>query len=238
MQDFIESKYILNRKIVIEVRYGILPFVLDNRGMIADSIISTKAIKSSNWGFAHNGIEVYDEINTRAEFFRVDINVFTLIDETFHSNEEYWNKFSNLYKTLVDVLEHPDQKFLRIGCRILGTYNFNNKTYEDVSHMFIKHFPTSLTIDSLKYNDSKLLLVYDNGRYECGPVNQNDPWTEMNFMKTSKFNPSFGFAIDTDNYSLNTGNLNLASLSKIKDVFAASLAIEQNIFQKISMLNG
>ena len=68
--------------------------------------------------------------------------------------------------------------------------------------------------------------------YHVGPVQKDDPFLVKEFKNPDR-NNSVGIAIDTDNYLLKSGNNDITSKTKIKDVIIASLAVKKSLVENL-----
>jgi len=78
----------------------------------------------------------------------------------------------------------------------------------------------------------RLQIVYQNGNYHLGPVQENDPFLEREFKNPDR-NNSVGIGLDTDNYLSKTDKTNINGKAKIKDVIIASLAVEKSLVENL-----
>ena len=104
----------------------------------------------------------------------------------------------------------------RIGCRIIGTYMVRSKDYNSILNNFKSSFPAKFLIDKYPAKDFLFKMVYENGMYQIGPLNEEDIFYDHEF-KISDCKKHVGVVIDTDNYLTNEAqNINAKSL--IKDI--------------------
>jgi hypothetical protein len=232
MKNNIESSLILNRKVIIELRFIPAPRFLDLKGTILDKINSLNIIKGADWSIGDSALKIAD--NKKEELIKnivqVEINRISLISSNVDSIERLVSDFIKLYDTINEVLGNIT--ITRIGCRIQGTYKTKSNEYDKILENFKNSFPSQIFLENFPTNDLRLQIVYQNGTYHIGPVNENDNFLNREFKNPDR-NNSVGVAIDTDNYLLKTGTLDIGSKTKIKDVITASLAVEKSLVENL-----
>ena len=232
MKNNIESSLILNRKVIIELRFIPAPRFLDLKGTILDKINSLNIIKGADWSIGDSALKIAD--NKKEELIKnivqVEINRISLISSKVDSIEKLVSDFIKLYDTINEVLGNIT--ITRIGCRIQGTYKTKSNEYDKILENFKNSFPSQIFLENFPTNDLRLQIVYQNGTYHIGPVNENDNFLNREFKNPDR-NNSVGVAIDTDNYLLKTGNIEIGSKTKIKDVITASLAVEKSLVENL-----
>jgi hypothetical protein len=235
MENTISSKFIHNRKIIIEIRYKINPLIVDKKGEILNEFIENNLILSSHWNLGNGEFNLRD--NTDDDEARMvifcDSNRLAIISSDVASNERYFDTADKAYKMLKKVIPNIDIE--RIGCRILGTYKTNSTAYKNILQKFKSLFPDQILLEDYIVEDLRLQLVYQNGQYNIGPINKNDPFLKKQFTHSEAVN-EIGFAIDTDNFYRKIKESEKVGEAKIKDVFMASLSVEKSLFEKLSVL--
>lgn len=232
MKNNIDTSLILNRKIIIELRFKPVPRFLDLKGTILDKINSLNIINAADWNIGDSALKVADS-NVQEKIkniVQVDINRISLISSKVDSIEKLVTDFMKLYDSISELL--GNLSISRIGCRIQGTYKCKSNDFNEILKNFKSSFPTQIFIDGFPVNDLRLQIVYQNGTYHIGPISENDPFLLREF-KNSDRNNSVGIGIDTDNYLLKTDSNNIEGKSKVKDVITASLAVEKSLVENL-----
>lgn len=232
MKNNIDNSLITNRKIIIEIRFQPTPKFLDLKGTILDKINNLNIINAADWSIGDSALKIAD--NNQDDLIRnliqVEINRLSLISTKVDSIEKFVDNFSKLYSAIKEVL--GDLNIQRIGCRIQGTYKTKSTKFSDILKNFKDAFPNQIFLQDYPTKDLRLQIVYQNGTYHIGPLDKNDQFLLRTF-KYPERKDSIGIAIDTDNYLLKTNDNNLNSLSKIKDVITASLAVEKSLVENL-----
>lgn len=233
MKNNVDSSLILNRKIVIELRFTPIPRFLDLKGTLIEKINQLNIISTSFWGIGDSAIKVSDSNEDSLERIRihVEINRLSLISTKIDSIEGYFSSFQKVLKVAEDTL--GDLDINRIGCRIQGTYRTKSQDFSSILSNFKKSFPEPVFISDYPVKDMRFQLNYQNGQYHIGPVQENDQFLIMQFPYPER-NNNVGVAVDTDNFLLKTKNEELNHITKIKDVFTASLAVEKSLVLNLS----
>lgn len=232
MKDNLDSKLILNRKFIIELRFTVVPKFLDLKGTILEKINSLKVINSINWSIGDTALKIIDSNNDEQarNIILAEMSRISYMSSQIDSIDKFFNDFSKLFNALKDIL--GILSIQRIGCRIQGTYKTKSNKYDDILKNFKESFPSNIFLEDFPTNDLRLQVVYQNGMYHIGPLKENDQFLQNEFKYVERVN-SIGVALDTDNYLLNTDTENLDNISRIKDVFVASLAVEKNLVEKL-----
>lgn len=235
MENLIPNKNINNRKIIIEIRFNSNPLIIDKRGELVKKLINDKVIKNAEWELGGGELKILDNLDVKQakNIIFIGLNRISIISTKIDSNTSFFNQFEKSYKALKDLV--GDLEIIRIGCRILGTYEAKSKNYNSIVKNFKNYFNTSIFLEDFNVTDLVFSIVYDNGRYMVGPISKEDSFLEREF-NTDDCIKSIGFGIDTDNYFLNDDPSNKVSDSKIKDVFVASISVEKSLFDKLSLL--
>lgn len=231
MKNNIDSRTILNRKIIIEIRFDPIPQYLDIKGTILQELLALKLIDKPDWSVGESYVKIADNKNDNEArvIIQVQLNRISFISSKISSIEKVFTDFFKIYKVACDKL--TELKVIRIGCRIQGTYKTKSTTFEELFNNFKESFPNQVFLDDFPTKDLRIQIVYQNGNYQLGPVKENDPFLETAFNHEER-NNTVGIGLDTDNYLLNTGT-NLNSQSKIKDVIIASLAVEKSMIESL-----
>lgn len=230
MQDNIDSRDVLNRKIIIELRFRAEPTFLDNKGTLI-SKISAMEKNLTEWSIGENiSLTDHKDPNEVRSTVNVGIDRLALICTSISSINDYFNRFEKLYKLINETFE--DLTILRIGCRIQGTYKTKSNDFNEVFKRFSSSLPSAMLVDDFPAKDIKIKLDYQNGTYEVGPVQENDPFVRNNFLYAER-QEGTGVGIDTDNYLLINSGINLNDIKKIKDVFIASLSVEKTLLDNL-----
>lgn len=232
MKNNIDSSLILNRKVIIELRFIPAPRFLDLKGTILDKIYPLNIIKGNDWSIGDSALKIADSNKDELikNIVQVEINRLSLISSKVDSIEKLVADFLKLYDTIDEVLN--GLTITRIGCRIQGTYKTKSTEFDKILENFKKSFPTQIFLENFPTNDLRLQIVYQNGTYHIGPVKEDDNFLIREFKNPDR-NNSVGIAIDTDNYLLKTGANNINSKTKIKDVITASLAVEKSLVENL-----
>ena len=231
MKNNIDNKVILNRKIIIELKYEPILHFLDLKGIIQQELIDLNLIEKPDWSIGDSHVKVADNKNdTQARvLIQVQLNRVSFISSKITSIEKFTSDFFKIYKVVCDKL--TDLSIIRIGCRIQGTYKTKSSTFKALLKSFKEAIPGQVFFDGFPTNDLRIQIVYQNGNYYLRPVQKNYPFLDTAFNYDGRIN-DVGIGLDTDNYLLNTGE-NLNSQAKIKDVITASLAVEKNMIESL-----
>jgi hypothetical protein len=231
MKDNISTEKILNRKIVIEIRFKPNPKLLDLKGTIINAIESLKLLSEFYWEIGDAVISMKDnkeQLNVRNQII-VEINRFAYISSRIDSIESFYSKFQKIYSELGKLTLFGE--YSRIGCRIQGTYRVKSTKFDTILENFKNSFPNEIFLEDFPAKDLMFRLNYNNGMYIIGPIKENDDFLKKEFQFQNR-NNSIGVGIDTDNYFLNE-NKEIIKDSRIKDVFTASLAVEKSLYEKL-----
>lgn len=233
MKENINKEIVLNRKIVIELKYKPNPKILDLKGSIVDSIQTLNLFSPFHWEIGVTGLLLKDsnEKNASRSQVIIDISKFGFICSKIDTIESFFSNYSKLYEVVNAIVDNLI--IMRIGCRIQGTYKVKSQNFESVLTSFIKVFSSEIFLTDFPVKDLRVQINYQNGMYNVGPINENDEFLKNEFQYPERID-KVGVAIDTDNFLLNSsGNEDLNKISKIKDVFTASLAVEKSLYDKM-----
>lgn len=233
MKNTIDSSSILNRKLILEVRFEPNPQIVDKRGKILDEIIKSNIIPNGQWELGDGMISFADSLeqNLVTKKCLIDTHRITLMSHCNDTNERFFNNFTTLFNIAKDNLSID---IIRIGCRIQGTYSSKSMKYENILKGFLNLFPSQFILEEFPTKDLNFHLVYQNGKYEIGPINIDDFWTKKQFQNEKLRVNKPGFAIDTDNFILKTSET--VKISSIKDVYMTSLSVEKSLFEKLNTI--
>jgi hypothetical protein len=232
MKNNIDSSLILNRKVIIEIRFNPAPRFLDLKGTILDKVNSLNIIQGADWSVGDSTLKIADSNNEELikNIVQIGINRISLISSKVDSIEKLVSDFLKLYDNVNELLN--GLIITRIGCRIQGTYKTKSTEFNKILENFKNAFPTQIFLENFPTNDLRLQIVYQNGTYHIGPVKEDDGFLMREFKNPDR-NNSVGIAVDTDNYLLKTGNNDISSKTKIKDVITASLAVEKSLVENL-----
>lgn len=230
MRNNIDSKDVLNRKIVIELRFNSDPTFLDMKGRLVSEIAALESY-FTEWKIGET-IELTDhkEPNEVRHIVRMSIDRLSFISSSITSIDDYFNKFEKIYKLINKYF--TDLTILRIGCRIQGTYKTSSSDFNTILENFSNTLPKNIFIDGFPINDLRFKLDYQNGTYNIGPIQENDIFVRTNFSYKDRVEGA-GIGIDTDNFLLKNSSVDLNNISKIKDVFVASLSVEKTLLSNL-----
>ncbi len=231
MKDNIATGVILNRKIVIEIRFNPKPKILDIKGSIIKSVEELALFPVFHWEVGNAVVLVKDsneQVNVRNQII-VEINRFAFISSKIDSLDSFYAKFHKIYSKLNELVSFNEYR--RIGCRIQGTYKVKSSNFDTILKKFKESFPNEIFLKDFPVKDIFFRLNYSNGMYIIGPIQENDDFLKKEFPFHDR-NNSIGIGIDTDNYYLNESGETIKD-SKIKDVFTVSLAVEKSLYEKL-----
>lgn len=232
MEDSIKSSFIHNRKIVIEIRYDSNPLVIDKRGLLVKKLIDLKVIPEAQWELGIGEVKISDSLslNYNRQIIYIDLHRISVISSKIETNESFYHLFDKVFKIFKEVI--PIYKITRVGCRIQGTYQSLSTEFNKVVENFKKIFPSQILLEDYNIKDMRFQLIYQNGQYHIGPINKDDNFikTEFPYIDAIK---KVGFAIDTDNYVVQSPNNETIQESVIKDVYITSLSVEKSLFDKL-----
>lgn len=234
MKENIESKYIGNRKFIIELRFQPQLTMLDAKGSLVKNILETKVFPEHHWEIGQSEVVIRDDKKKEDahNVVFVSINRLSFISYKVNSVESFYANFVKLYDAIVKII--GQLSITRIGCRIIGTYKASSTEFKDVLNNFKKSFPAQFLLDKYPAKDLLFNLTYENGMYQIGPVGKNDNFYEREF-DIPDCEKHVGIAIDTDNYLTNeTQEINEKSL--IKEVYMLSLSVEKDLFSNLRTL--
>ena len=216
MKDNIDSKNIGNRKFIIELRFEPKVSMLDKKGAIVELIEKAKPFNIFHWEIGQGEVTIRDHENKEetSNTIIVTFNRFNFISNKINSIEEFYSKFEKIYNA------------------IIGTYKVKSSDYNTILNKFKNSFPSKFFIDKYPAKDFLFNLVYENGMYQIGPLNQEDDFYDREFRNKDRVQ-HVGIAIDTDNYLTNElKNINDKSL--IKDIYTLSLSVEKDLFVNLA----
>lgn len=233
MKNNIDISTVLNRKIIIELRYDPKPIFLDVKGSLIQKIESLKLFPESHWGIGESAVKLSDSNKNELERNRihVELNRLSFLSTKIDSINDYYSKFESIHKVAKEVL--GEFEISRIGCRIQGSYKCKSTDFKELLSNFEKSFPNKLFLEHFPVKDLRFQVNYQNGMYHVGPVGKNDPFLRNEFTHPDR-NENVGIGLDTDNFLLRTSSDKLNGTSKIKDVFTASLAVEKSMVENLS----
>jgi len=231
MKDNIQQEIINNRKIILEIRNTPNLQMLDKKGAILDDLTNLNIFKTEEWASSDTGVKITDQQNEKEERQTIyfDLHRITYITSKISSIDKFYNEIKKIFEVYKKYSEKSE--VIRIGCRVIGTYNSKSNNFTDLVKNFEKAFPSSVFLEDFPVTDLKLTLKYETGIYEIGPVQENDAFILKNFRFNEKIS-KMGFGIDTDNHILK-GTASIKNLSKIQDVLTASLAVEKALVDKL-----
>lgn len=232
MKDNIKSSNILNRKIVVELRFEHQILFLDRKGALIEGLQKLNLFKTHHWEVGDGNLVVRDNKEqdlTRNEIL-IGLTRIGYISSQISSIDCFYRNVISIHKTVFEILGALN--ITRIGCRILGTYQVRSTTFDGVLTSFKKIFPNSFFIEDFSAKDLLFHINYQNGMYEIGPINKDDLFLNREFPYVER-NNNIGIAIDTDNFILKTETENIDAISRIKDVLVASLSVEKSLFDNM-----
>lgn len=232
-QENIDKSSVLNRKMIVELRFKPIPTFLDKKGKILSEMEGF--IPNGFWSFGELAVKISDNNveNLVRTSLAVEINRFAYVSTKIDSIQKYVDDIDSMYKALVQVF--PNIEIARIGCRIQGTYKTASRKFDDVVEKFKNHFPDKLFFDGYQLKDLRLEVRHGQGMYILGPVNANDSFLEQNFNYEGR-NNGVGIGLDTDNFLVETDPKELNSIEKIHDVIRASLSVEKSLVENFGAL--
>lgn len=231
MKENIESKYIGNRKFIIELRFDSKGIILDKKGEIIDVIKSLDIFPKYHWEIGQSGIIIKDgtDENRAKNAIRITHNLISIMSYQIDTVASFYDKFEKIYRKLREIL--GDFDILRIGCRIMGTYYTASTQYSMIVQNFKRNFPSNIFLDKYPAKDMLFNVVYENGMYQIGPVSETDIFYAREFDVTD-CKKHVGVAIDTDNYILRNKN-DINDMSLIKDIYRLSLSVEKDLYSNL-----
>ena len=231
MKENIDSKYIGNRKFIIELRYEPKVTMLDSKGTLVEKIQETRIFPYNHWEIGQSEVVIRDEKKKEDahNIVLVTLNRISFISYKVNSVESFYANFIKVYEAVSKILS--PLTITRIGCRIIGTYKTSSSDFKNVLKNFKESFPAKFLLDKYPAKDMLFNLTYENGMYQIGPINVNDDFYKREFDIPDCTN-HIGVAIDTDNYITNeTQDINEKSL--IKDVYTLSLSVEKELYSNL-----
>lgn len=230
MKDNIDLRDVLNRKIIIEIRFNADPNFLDNKGRLVSDISASESY-FTEWKIG-DSIELTDNVE-RSEvrnIVSIHIDRLTFISSSITSIDDYFTRFKKIYNLLNKYLNNLN--ILRIGCRIQGTYKTSSSDFDTILNNFSDTLPKNVFIDDFPVKDLHFKLVYQNGTYTIGPIQEDDIFVRTNFIYKDRIE-DVGIAIDTDNFLLKSPSVDLNNIGQISDVLVASLAVEKTLLNNL-----
>ena len=234
MKDNLESKVIGNRKLILELRFEPIVSVLDKRGSIVESIQHNQVFSAHHWEISQSEVLLRDHADKKKanNFITVSFNRLSFISFKVDTVDGYFSTFKKIYDAVFDIIGKPE--ISRIGCRIIGSYKVKSNSYNEVFKGFKNLFPSQILLENYPSKDMSFSLIYDNGMYNIGPLNDEDDFYAREFQDRD-CNKHVGVAIDTDNYLTNEKRV-INEFSLIKDVYVLSLSVEKDIYGKLCVL--
>lgn len=231
MKENIDSKYIGNRKFIIELRYEPKVTMFDSKGTLVEKIQETKIFPYNHWEIGQSEVVIRDEKKKEDahNIVLVTLNRISFISYKVNSIESFYANFIKVYEAVSKIL-FP-LTITRIGCRIIGTYKTTSTDFKNILKNFQDSFPAKFLLDKYPAKDMLFNLTYENGMYQIGPVNANDDFYKREF-DIPDFTNHIGVAIDTDNYLTNEAQ-NINEKSLIKEVYTLSLSVEKELYSNL-----
>ncbi len=232
-KDNIDSKVIINRKLIIELRFNPVASVLDKKGTIADAISAAKIFKPDNfWEISNNVVRFQSSENKNNTQFiaTVEYNKITFVGVKIDSIDSFFSLFTKFYKTIKDNI--PNWTITRIGCRVLGAYKSQNTDFSILLSNFTKLFPNQFIVEPYQTKDLLFRMDYASGMYQIAPLKDDDDFYKREFP-TEIINGGVGIMLDTDNYTLKIDDVDIDSIENIKTIFIASLAVEKSLYENL-----
>lgn len=232
-QENINSSTILNRKLIVELRFAPVAEFFDKKGVILEEM--TPLIPNSFWSLGDMAIRISDaqtEDKARSSI-AVEVNRFAFVSSKIDTLQRYVDDVAKMYSILTKTYQKIQIK--RIGCRIQGSYKTRSRKFDDVVQGFKQSFPNNLFFDDFTLNDLRLEIRHDQGMYILGPVNVNDSFVNRNFTYDEK-KEGVGIGVDTDNFLIDANNEDLNNLERIYDVIRASLSVEKTLIERFGSL--
>lgn len=231
MKDNIESKYIGNRKFILELRFDHKVVMLDKKGTLVEKIKDAKIFSINHWEIGQSDVTIRDdqEKENAKNIINMTLNRLNYISFQIDTVESFYDKFIKIITAVKDVL--GDLNISRIGCRIIGTYFTTSTDSNILLKNFKDAFPGKFMLEKYPVKDFLFNLVYENGMYQIGPLSKDDNFYDREFSINS-CNKHVGIAIDTDNYITNEIQ-SINELSRIKDVFMLALSVEKDLFNNL-----
>lgn len=231
MKDNLDSKVIGNRKLILELRFEPIVSVLDKRGGIVESIQKSQVFPSVNWEISQSEVLIRDSVDKKKanNFITVSFNRLSYISFKVDSVDSYFASFKKIYDAFLDIV--GKLIVTRIGCRIIGSYKVKSNSYDVVFNGFKSLFPSQIFLNNYPSKDLSFSLVYDNGMYNIGPLNNEDDFYAREFQDRN-CDKHVGIAIDTDNYLTNEKK-EINEFSLIQNVYVLSLSVEKDIYGKL-----
>lgn len=231
MKENIDSKNIGNRKFILELRFDHKVIMLDKKGSLVENIQNMKIFPINHWEIGQSEVVIRDNIEKDAakNIIHITLNRLNFISFQVDSIESFYNKFLKIYNAVKDIL--GSFNVTRIGCRIIGTYYTTTSDYSILLNKFKEVFPAKFFMDNYPAKDLLFNLVYQNGMYQIGPLNDTDDFYSREFDYDG-CKKHVGVAIDTDNYLTNeVKEINEPSL--IKEVYLLSLSVEKDLYSNL-----
>lgn len=232
-QENISSSAILNRKLIVELRFAPVAEFFDKKGVILEEM--APLIPNSFWSLGDMAIRLSDaqtEDKSRSSIV-VEVNRFAFVSSKIDTLQRYVDDVTKMYSILTKT--YSKIRIKRIGCRIQGSYKTRSKKFDDVLLGFKQSFPTSLFFDDFSLNGLRLEIRHSQGMYILGPVNVNDSFVNRNFTYDDK-KEGVGIGIDTDNFLIDANGEDLNDVERIYDVIRASLAVEKTLIERFGSL--
>ena len=148
MKENIDSKNIVNRKFILELRFEHKICILDKRGEIVEKITETKVIPNNEWEIGPAEISIRDNKNKEdsLNFITVNLNRLSYISYQIDSIESFHAKFIKIIQAVKKAI--GELNIVRIGCRIIGTYNTKSTDYSILLKNFTTLFPSKFLIEN------------------------------------------------------------------------------------------
>ncbi|QZE15361.1 hypothetical protein K4L44_05880 [Halosquirtibacter laminarini] len=234
MENNIKNLNIYLRNIILELRYDPNPIILDLRGQLINRLISDKKFKGYIWSLTDKGIVLNDKESKDESLYTiiVEIDRLSYISRTVASSEDHFNRFKKILELIFQSIDNV--KLRRIGCRVQGVYKVLSKDYSKIFNSFKDQFKTNLFLNDFPSKDLKLLIEYENGRYETGPIGKNDSFVRTNFPNNTN-SSLVGIAIDTDNYVIfDDFEVDKNKIeSNTKRIYDLSLTVEKTLYERM-----
>jgi len=235
MKDNIDTKNVITRKIIIELKYTPIAKILDCKGTIADGILKRKIFTSTHWEINNNLIVFRDneQLKDSKYLASVEFNRIHFSCMKIDSIDSFFNTFTSFYETIMGIVGSAD--IVRIGCRVIGAYKPKSTQYESLLKNFVNLFPQTLYLKEYSPKSLNFRLDYQNGMYNIATLSNETDFYAKEFYDLDKKNP-IGIMLDIDSYLQKIDDVNINTLAHIKKVCIASLAVEKSLLDNLKDL--
>lgn len=226
-------------RFVVELRYKVVPTLLDQRGQVIASIHPRIEEFFEHWRSDLSEIVFLDSLeNPRAEFAVTPKKLAVILEDC----GDVPSFLDRAEKYLRMALEHvlPGVTVLtRVGVRFLEILEVPGESRSQGIRDLLLAKLHVLPDLPLTYNDSMVKLVHEHGFYQVGPAYRGEAWVKQTFKHPDENVPNVGVALDIDSFAKEVRVDDAhAAIEAVRRVAALSKSVEERISWYLGLLDG